>query len=189
MTCFLSNLKNIKIDGLTSVFVHACVLFFLLDQQSPRKKWCNIPAIHQTRQSTCGLTLSLQLLKYVVSNYWNMHATSVPRNTFSLAFSHPASNQGYYSTSRFEGLTMQSHQTVRGIGTMSGEQKHLSLCCSLFLVSPSIWKQEEMWDMDLEGSTGVLFVCWASPVIDRLLPLSLANAQRQGLQPESKYVE
>lgn len=50
-------------------------------------------------------------------------------------------------------------------------------------------KQEEMWDMDLEGSTGVLFVCWASPVIDRLLPLSLANAQWQGLQPESKYAE
>lgn len=53
--------------------------------------WCNMPAIHQTRLSTCGLTLSLQLLKYVVSNYWNMYATSVPRNTFSLAFSHPAS--------------------------------------------------------------------------------------------------
>lgn len=55
---------------------------------------------------------------------------------------------------------------------------------------PSIcMEQEEMWDMDLEDSTGVLFVCWASPVIDCLPPPSLENAQWQGLQPESEYAE
>lgn len=84
--------KKMEIDVLTSVSVCACVCtFFLVGPTKPREWWCNMPAIHQTRLSTCGLTLSLQLLKYVVSNYWNMYATSVPRNTFSLAFSHPAS--------------------------------------------------------------------------------------------------
>ena len=107
-----------------------CVCFFACWTNKTGKKWCNMPAIHQTRLSTCGLTLSLQLLKYVVSIYWNMYATSVPRNTVSPASSHPASNQEYYSTSRLKGLTMQSHQTVRGIGTMSGEQRRLTLCLS-----------------------------------------------------------
>lgn len=84
--------KKMEIDVLTSVSVCACACtFFLVGPTKPREWWCNMPAIHQTRLSTCGLTLSLQLLKYVVSNYWNMYATSVPRNTFSLAFSHPAS--------------------------------------------------------------------------------------------------
>lgn len=99
-----------------SVHVCACIHCCLLDQQKTGRKWCNMPAIHQTRLSTCGLTLSLQLLKYVVSNYWNMYATSVPRNTVSPAVSHPASNQEYYSTSRPKGLTMQSHQNCQGDG-------------------------------------------------------------------------
>lgn len=103
-----------------------------------------MPAIHQTRLSTCGLTLSLQLLKYVVSNYWNMYATSAPRNTVSEALS-PASNQEYYSSSQLRGLTLQSNQTVRGIGTMSGAQRHLTISRL-----PSIcMKMEEVWDMDL----------------------------------------
>lgn len=170
------------------VCVHVHFLF-LLDQQNPGGggKWHNMPAINQTKLSTCGLTLSSQLLKYVVSNYWNMYATSVPRNTFSPAFSHPGSNQEHYSASRFKGLTVQSHQTVRGIGTMSGDQRHLSLA---LISPPSAWKwwKYEIWIcLGCESSTGALSVCWAGPLIDRSLPLG--KRSMAGLQPESKYAE
>lgn len=155
-----------EIDVLSSVSMCMCVcsFSFLIGPTKLRgKKWHNMPAINQTKLSTCGLTLSSQLLKYVVSNYWNMYATSVPRNTFSPAFSHSGSNQEHYSASRFKGLTVQSHQTVRGIGTMSGDQRHLSLA---LISPPSAWKwwKYEIWIcLGCESSTGALFVCWAGP--------------------------
>lgn len=127
-----------------------------------------MPGLQQTMVFTCGLTLSLKLLKYVVWNYWNMYDESVPRNTASQTFPHLTSsaNQEYYSTSRLWWLTVQSHQTVRVIGTVSRERRHLTLP---FL--PSIcMKMEEIWDMDLpqmwELNRGALFVCWAAPLID-----------------------
>lgn len=145
------------------VCVCACVHFW----------WCNMPAIHQTRLSTCGLTLSLQLLKYVVSNYWNMYATSVPRNFLWLSHILPH-NQEYYSTSRFKGLTMQSHQTVRGIGTLSG--------C---LVSPQSawkWRKYEIW-IERAGQGRFLYVELVHWLIARS---PLANTRWQGLQPEKQ---
>lgn len=151
-------------------------------QKNPQKRPFNMPVIHQTRLFTCELTLSLQLLKYVVSNYWNMYATSVPRNTVSPAFLHPASNQEYYNTSRLGGLTMQSHQTVRGMGTMSGVQRHLTLSHP----SPSAWKwrKYKIWIcLRCESSTGALFVCWAGPLIVRLLPVG--KRSMAGLQPKA----
>lgn len=150
--------------------IHCGVLY-------PQKKWCNMPGIHQTRLSTCGLTLSLQLLKYVVWNYWNMYATSVPRNTAAPAPSHPPASQELYSTSRLTRLTMQSHHSVRGIETMSREQRHLTPPPRL----PSIcMKMEEIWDMDLpqmwELNRGAF--CMLSWSTDWSLPTSLPLGKR-----------
>lgn len=166
------------LEDTVCVHIHLC----LLAHRTSAERWYNTPAIQQTRLFTCELTLSLQLLKYVVSNYWNMYGTSVPRNTVSPAFVHPASNQKYYNTSRLRGLTMQSHQTVRGIGTMSGEQRHLTLSH----LSPSAWKwrKYKIWIcLRCASSTGALFVCWAGPLIDRLLPLG--KCSMAVLQPKA----
>ena len=168
LECFWNNRLTLRHQSTCVrdyVFLFAC-----WTNKKTGRKWCNMPAIHQTRLSTCRLTLSLQLLKYVVSNYWNMYATSVPRNTFSPAFSKSSLQPRVVQPRQIQrGLTMQSHQAVWGTGTMSGAQR---------LLTPSpLHLHENGGNMrygsasDVRASTGALFVCWAGPLIDRSLPL------------------
>lgn len=102
-----------------------------------------MPAMHQTRLFTSGLTLGLQFLKYVVSNCWKMYAPAAPRKTFTPQL---VSNHKFSSSSRFKSLTTQSHQTVMGIKNKFQVHRHTPSLPPL----PSVrMKLVEIWDMDL----------------------------------------
>ncbi len=142
---------------------------------------------HTPKLSSCGLTLSLLVLKYVVSDCWNMYGASVPRNTVSPAFQHTASNHECCSTSRLKGLTMQSHQTVRG----DGGNVRSAETSSSHVSAPSAWKRRkyEIWIcLRCESLTAALFVCWAGPLIDCTPLPPLAKARWQGCNPKANML-
>lgn len=86
-------------------------------------------------------------------------------------------------------VTMQSHQTVRGAGTMSTEQRHLTLPRPTF---PSAWKwrKYEIWiRLRCESATGGGHFLYVELVHWLIARSPLGKRSMSRLQPESKYAE
>lgn len=82
-------------------------------------------------------------------------------------------------------VTMQSHQTVRGAGTMSTEQRHLTLPRPTF---PSAWKwrKYEIWiRLRCESATGGGRFLYVELVHWLIVRSPLANARCQGCNPKA----